>query len=295
MSWSVLLNYWSFEPTVIVPVALAALLYWIGEWKSAPRPMWRSLCYYAGLLVLFLALESPLDGLDGRLFWVHMLQHLLIIMVAAPLIILGNPALPLLKAWPLRPRRRVLKLVTTRSWSHTVVQTVSWLGSPWVVAVIFTADLYLWHWSPLFNLTLQNQGIHDLEHVCFLASALLLWTQVIDQKAVHVRMSYLQRAGYVVVVGAAGNLLAMYFVFVQRPLYSQYATLRPRPFGMGALFDQQLAGALMWVPVLFVFALAFSVCLYKWLGEESRSTGSEMITPAYRLLDGTLSTDLRSR
>jgi putative membrane protein len=296
VSWIILVNDWTFEPLVVGALALAAALYWMGEWTSnraTTRPVWRSLCFYAGLLAIFIALESPIDFLDRQLFWLHMMQHLVLIMVAAPLIILGDPAMPILRSSPLGPRRRFLRMVTTQSWSHRVAAAFAWITSPLPAAIIFIVDLYLWHWSYLFNLTLQNQTVHDLEHVCFLGTALLFWSQVIEQRPLHIRMSYIQRAVYVVLVGAAGNLLAMYFVFATKPLYQQYAGLSPRPFGMSALTDQQLAGALMWVPVLFVFLAAFSVLAYKWLGEDEElsSKPREMTVPAYRLLDGSLSSD----
>lgn len=278
---------------------LTGVLYLLGlrtGRPGKPHPGWRSACFYAGLLTIFLALESPIDGLDGQLFWVHMVQHLLLIMVAAPLLVLGDPALPILRSSPLGPRRRVLKAVTTQSWTHRLASVTSRVASPWPAATIFLLDLYLWHWNLLFNLTLQNYAVHIVEHLCFLLTAVLLWSQVIEQRPVHLRLSYLQRAAYVVIVGAAGNLLAMYFVFTPQPLYSQYVRLSPRPFGMTALMDQQLAGALMWVPVLFVFAIAFSVLLYRWLGEEEAlGSRAQPVAPAYRLLDGSLSTDSRSK
>jgi putative membrane protein len=314
LSWNILLHDWNFEPTVVVPLCVAALVYWLGDRSfrrnalsrqpggdafasvqshdTRSRPWWRAECFYGGLIVVFIALQSPVDWFDGQLFWVHMLQHLVLIMVAAPLIILGDPIMPYIRAWPLWPRRRALKLLTRQSWSQTAGRLIGWIASPWVAAIIFIADLYLWHWALLFNLTLQNQFIHDLEHVCFLGTALLFWSMVIDQRPVHLRMSYGERAVYLIVVGAADNMLAMFFVFATRPLYSQYASLSPRPFGMGAMLDQQLAGALMWVPVLFVFGIAIAVCLYKWLGADE-GMGQDMPIPAYRLLDGSLSTDVR--
>ncbi len=292
MSWSLILHNWSLEPLVLASLGAAAVLYYLGV-RSAPRPAWRMICFYAGLLTIFIALESAVDAFDGQLFWVHMLQHLLLIMVAAPLLVLGDPAIPVLRAWPLGSRRRTLRVVTTATSMRSIGRVMTRVASPWSAALILIADLYFWHWTPLFNLTLQNQVVHDVEHLCFLSTALLFWMQVVDQRGVHVRFSYLQRAGYVVLVGAAGNLLAMYFVFALRPLYPAYAALHPRPFGIGALMDQQLAGALMWVPVLFVFAGAFAVCLYRWLGEEEvRSSRSNPVTvPGYRLLDGTLSSE----
>ena len=311
MSWNILIHDWSFEPLVVVPLCVAGLIYWLGDRAmrrtalvrqtssgvpgdaSSLRPWWRADCFYAGLFVVFIALESPVDWFDGQLFWVHMLQHLLLIMVAAPLIVLGDPIMPFVRAWPLVSRRRTLKLLTKQSWSRPTERALGWLFSPWPAAVIFIADLYLWHWAVLFNLTLQNQIVHDLEHLCFLATALVFWSMVIDQRPVHLRMSYGQRAVYILVVGAAGNMLAMFFVFTTRPLYSQYADITPRPFGMGAMLDQQLAGALMWVPVLFVFGTAVAVCLYKWLGVAD-ADAVDMPVPAYRLLDGSLSTDMPS-
>lgn len=297
MTLNMLLRDWSFEPLVIVPLVLAGCLYWLGGRtpRGAARDWWRADCFYLGLVTIFVALEGPVDWFDGQLFWVHMLQHLMLIMVAAPLLVLGDPVMPFIRSSPLRPRRKVLKVVSRQSALKRAGHLVSSVATPWPVAIVFTLDLYLWHWSWLFNLTLQNQVIHDVEHVCFLVTALVLWSQVIDQKPLRAQMGYLHRAAYIVIVGAAGNLLAMYFVFAQRPLYTQYASLHPRPFGMGALMDQQLAGALMWVPVLFVFATAFAICLYKWLGEQERpERATEMLIPGYRLLDGSLSSDART-
>lgn len=295
MSWRVLMSYWSFEPLVLAALGVAGLVYWLGESRSAPRPAWRVLCFYAGLFTVFLALQSPLNGLDGRLFWVHMVQHLGLMMVASPLVILGDPVVPMLRAWPLRWRRRTLRLATTSVWSRRFGHLASQVAGPWTGAFILIFDLYLWHWSTLFNLALRNQAVHGVEHGAFMATAFLFWAQVIDQKAVHIGMSYLRRAGYVLLVGAAGNLLAMYFVFAPTTLYSAYTNLHPRPFGMGGLMDQQLAGALMWVPVLFVFATAFSVCLYRWLGAEGDVfKGAPTAVPSYRLLDGSLSSEGRT-
>jgi cytochrome c oxidase assembly factor CtaG len=133
------------------------------------------------------------------------------------------------------------------------------------------ADLYLWHWSLLFNLTLQNDTVHLVEHLCFLGTALLFWSQVIDQRAVHVRLSYAARAVYTVLTAAASNVLAMYFVFTPKPLYAAYASPAHRLYGMTPLGDQQIAGAIMWVPVLFLFGGAFAVCLYKALAEDEEA------------------------
>jgi cytochrome c oxidase assembly factor CtaG len=172
---------------------------------------------------------------------------------------------------------------------HRLGHALSWLNGPQSVFIIFLADLYLWHWSRLFNLTLQNNAVHLLEHLCFLVTALLFWGQVIDQRAIHPRLSYARRAVYTVITAAASNVLAMYFVFAPRPLYTAYADLTSRPFGMTALGDQQIAGAIMWVPVLFLFGGAFAVCLYKALDETDDQADAVSVsgTPYSTVFTGT--------
>lgn len=274
MTWQTALTQWSLDPAIVLALLLSSILYWRGRRSGLKlvdgrrrSPAWHALSFYAGLGAIILALESPIDYLSASLFTFHMIQHLLLIMVAAPLLILGDPAVPLLRGVPLGLRRATLGFVARRSWVHRLGRWYARLNSPSAVFGIFLADLYLWHWSRLFNLTLQNDSIHLLEHVCFLVTALLFWSQVIDQRTMRAHLSYAGRVVYIVFSGAASNLLAMYFVFAPRPLYSAYADLATRPFGMTALGDQQMAGAVMWVPVLFLFGGAFAVLMYKAIGE----------------------------
>lgn len=282
-----LLSTWSFEPPVLIGLAIAALLYWRGlrglslgvvGRRPAMRP-WQVLAFYAGLLTVVIALESPIDGYNGELFWAHMLQHLLLIMVAAPLLALGDPAVPLVRGIPLGIRRRALGAAARQAWVHRLGHVLSRLGRPAPVFVIFIVDLYLWHWNTLFTLTLQNQAVHDLEHICFIGSALLLWSQIIEVRSMRSPLTYGQRAIYSVLTAFSSNLLAMYFVFAPRPVYGAYAAVAHRPFGISAVADQQLAGAMMWVPVLFLFGGAFAVCVFKWLGEEE-AAGATGLSPA---------------
>lgn len=276
MTWPSVLLQWSFDPSVVVGIVLAAVLYWRGrtpvaiarERRNALTYRWQAVSFYTGLVVVFVALESPIDTLSASLFTFHMLQHLLLIMVAAPLLLLGDPAITLLRGVSLTGRRAVLGYAARQTWVHRVGRVASWFMRPAPAFFIFTFDLYLWHWNKLFNLTLQNDAVHLLEHSCFLITALLFWSQVVDQRALHARLSYVQRAIFTLLASAASNVLALYFVFTPRVLYSAYADQTHRSFGMTGLGDQQLAGALMWIPVLFIFGGAFAVCLYKALSED---------------------------
>lgn len=287
MNW---LTQWSFDPGIVAGVAVASVLYWRGRRRLSdarrgpPTSRWHVLAFYAGLVVVLLALETPVDALAATLFSFHMIEHLLLIMIAAPLILLGDPAVTLMRGVPLTTRRNVLGKVG-QSQIHTLGSAFGTINRPIPAAAIFLADLYLWHWNYLFNLTLRNDAVHVAEHLCFLLTALLLWTQVIDQRALHPRLTYFQRAIYAVLVGAAGNLLAMYFVFSTVPLYS-YARVTHRPFGLTALGDQQLAGGIMWVPVLFLFSGAFAVFMYLGLAEDARQVDAVIPSPEapYNLL-----------
>jgi putative membrane protein len=275
-SWPHVLSQWSFDPPVVLGVALAALLYWRGfrplsdthASHRTPTRIWNALAFYAGLCTIVIALESPIDRLSASLFTFHMMQHILLIMVAAPLVLLGDPGINTVRGLPLTFRRSVLGFLSRQSWLHTVVNRLSWLRSPVPVLVLFLGDLYLWHWNRLFNLTLQNDTVHICEHLFFLVTALLFWSQVIDQRALHARLPYIQRAVYTLVAAAAGNFLAMYFVFSPKALYTAYAHPVKRLYGMTPLGDQQIAGALMWIPVLFLFGGAFVILLYKALSED---------------------------
>lgn len=280
MTWPSELSQWSLDPSIVIGIGLAAILYWRGrrslaivrgDRKGTTR-LWNALAFYAGLGVLILALESPIDSLSASLFSIHMLQHVLLIMVAAPLLLLGNPAVTIMRGVPLRLRRRTLGAIVGQTWIHRLSTALAWLRRPVPTFIIFVGDLYLWHWAWLFNLTLQNDTVHLVEHLCFLATALLFWSQVIDQRALPARLSYTFRAGYTVIAAAASNVLAMYIVFTPKPLYSAYADLQHRTFGMTPLGDQQIAGAIMWVPVLFLFGGAFVICLYKALAEDERQS-----------------------
>jgi putative membrane protein len=287
------MNYWtqwSFDPGIVAAIVVAAILYWRGRRRlnevrrGPPLTRWRIVAFYCGLGVVLVALESPIDTLGAVLFSFHMIQHLLLIMVAAPLILLGDPGVTMMRGVPLGARRAVLGRGARQGWLRGLGAIATRVNRPVPAAGIFIADLYIWHWNYLWNLTLENDTIHGLEHLCFLFTALLLWTQVIEQRVLHLRLTNFQRAVYTVLVGSLGNFLAMYFVFASKPLYD-YAQEIHRPFGMTALGDQQIAGAIMWVPVLLLFSGAFAVFMYRGLADDAQHADARPgAEPQYKLL-----------
>lgn len=270
------LGKWSLDPQIIIALVVVGALYWIGtaatlavlprNHRLGPRP-WRVALFYLSLLLIVVALESPLDYLAQQLMWAHMIQHLILIMLVPELMLLGDPALPLLRGLPIAMRRRALGTALGWRWVHALGRALGRVSRPVPAFCLFALTLWAWHWPPFYNLTLRNQGVHDLEHLTFLATAILFWWQVIDQTQFRCRMSYLKRAIYVFLGAVANHLLAVILAFVTVPLYA-YRHLAERPGGISALTDQQFAGGIMWVPGMFLYGTAFAIFLYKWLQAE---------------------------
>jgi len=161
---------------------------------------WRSVLFHCGIFIFLLAVSAPIDNLSGRLFWVHMVQHLLLLVVMAPLLVLGAPLLPLWLGLPQWVRRRVQRCATPEV-RHTFVQGEQWLRNPVISCILLIIGTWVWHWPPLYDLALANDALHDWgEHLTFIAVSLLFWTQVIVSPPLRQRTGYFGRMGC---VGAA--------------------------------------------------------------------------------------------
>jgi cytochrome c oxidase assembly factor CtaG len=236
----------------LVGLLLAAVLYALGR---RPRDsVRRDACFYGGLLVIVAAIDSPIDRYADRLFWVHMVQHVLLTMVAPPLILLGRPWPRSVRALPLGVRR-----VVARSLHACRV-----LAAPLVAFLVFNVVLLAWHVPVLFDLTLRNEVVHDLEHALFLVTALLFWTHLTPTSR-RPRLGAAQRIAYGVGAILVSWVLAVVLGFASHPLYGHYAALAHRPGGLSALADQQLAAGIMWVPASIPFTIAVLVAAYEVL------------------------------
>jgi len=233
-------------------VAVAALLYALGGRGRTPRR--RTACFYGGLLTVVLAVDSPVDAYADRLFWVHMVQHVLLMMVAPPLLLLGRPWPRVIRPLPLSVRRTIARtLLLGRP-----------LAAPLPAFALFNGVLVAWHVPALFDLTLRNATVHDLEHALFFVTALLFWTHLVPT-VLRPRLSELQRVAYGVGAIVVGWALALVLGLASHPLYAQYADLVHRPGGLSALADQQLAAGIMWVPASVPFTIAVFVAAYRFV------------------------------
>ncbi|MGZ6695901.1 MAG: cytochrome c oxidase assembly protein [Solirubrobacteraceae bacterium] len=225
----------------------------------------RTWAFYAALVALVAALDSPIDDLAAKLFWVHMVQHLLLMMVAAPLLVLAAPWTPLWRGVSLSVRRRVASAyVRSPAWRRLGAAGRR-VAAPAAAWVIFNVDLCAWHVPALYGLTLRNQLVHEVEHVSFLVLGVLFWAQVLDSPPLRARLDPFRRVAYVTLAAVVAWLLAVVLALARSPLYPAYAALPSRPGGLSAGADQQLAAGIMWGPGSIPYALFVFVALYRWL------------------------------
>jgi cytochrome c oxidase assembly factor CtaG/polyferredoxin len=239
---------WAFPFWATLGLVATALLYLRG-WRRIRRtrpgsfPPWRAWCFVGGLLALWIAIASPLDTLDALLLVAHMTQHLILMSVAPPLLLLGAPAVPLLRALPRSALRDGLGPFFRTPALNRVMRLLTHPVCAWLAMNI----AYLgWHVPPAYELALRSPGWHEVEHVCFLGTSLLFWFPVIQPWP---SVSYGSRWAllpYLIGADLVNTALAGFLTFSPRVIYSSYAN-GPRVFGLSALDDQAAAGALMWV------------------------------------------------
>lgn len=230
-------------------------------------PWWRTALFFLGLATLVLALASGVEILAGDLFSIHMLQHMLLTTVAAPLLMLGAPIRPLLRGLPAVIRHSVVRPLAG---SPLIRGLMHVLRHPLVAVGIYVGGLYLWHWPALYDAAVESPVLHGIEHAHFLIGALLFWSVVIDPEPFKGTLPYAARIVYVLLAGAAQNtVLGGLLSFSTRVLYTHYIDTTAR-LGIDTLTDQRIGGAIMWVPGDAIFLIAASGAFFLWLENEER-------------------------
>jgi cytochrome c oxidase assembly factor CtaG len=250
---------------LLYALVATALLYALGGRRSIKTNHVRSAAFYGGLASLALAVASPIDAYSDRLFWVHMTQHVLLTMVAPPLLLLGRPWPRLLKPFSPSVRRPVARAVLVGPTLGPFRAVARRLAAPVPALVAFSVVLLGWHAPALYDLTLRNTFVHDTEHTLFIATSLLLWVHLVPGATARPRLSDGQRVAYGTAGLLVGWVLAVVLGFASAPVYHAYAALASRPGGLSALADQQLAAGIMWVPASIPLTVAIFVALYRWL------------------------------
>jgi cytochrome c oxidase assembly factor CtaG len=247
---------WTLHWETVLAMFAAAALYlrgWIRLHSEAPHRYTgaRLAAYYAGLVVLLLALESPLDAFGGLLLQAHMIQHLLLLMVAPPLLLLGQPVIPLLRGLPKWIFKDALgPFLASRELKYIGRAVVH----PVVAWCIFATVIIGWHLPRSYELALESPAWHGLEHACFFWAAILFWWSVIEVWPSPSTWPRWAMIPYLVLADVVNTALSAVLTFSDHVLYPTYQQA-PRLWGISALNDQAAAGAIMWVPGSIAFLL----------------------------------------
>jgi putative copper resistance protein D len=264
------LTTWSPDPMPWAAVLVAAGGYLIAVRRvneagpRVPIPSWRVAAWLAGLAAILIALTSAVDVYAENLLSVHMVQHLLLAMVAPPLLAIGAPVTLLLRiASPAVRHRVILPLLHSRA--------VRLVASPLVAWPLFATTMWLTHFSPIYNMALEDPVVHLAEHLVFLVTGVLFWWPVVAADPVPRRMGFGARLAYLALHMPVNAAVGLAIYFAPSVLYAHYATLQ-RLWGPDPLTDQQIGGVLMWGAGDLLLLGAIPVVLAAWMRADARQS-----------------------
>jgi len=265
--WHDLVRAWSFEPLVVVSLTITALLFITGFRRNRRSiRTWEALCFALGWLALFVALVSPVHAWGQVLFSAHMTQHEILMLVAAPLLVLSRPLVTFLSALPLDWSRSLGKFAKisalNRLWSTLTIPLVAWL--------VHAIALWVWHIPVLFEAVLHYEWVHTAQHLSFFITALLFWWALIHgpQGA----MGYGAAVLYLFTTSVHSGVLGALITLAGSVWYPSYVGLTSS-WGLTPLEDQQLGGLIMWIPAGLVYVVAGLALFAGWLREADLRAG----------------------
>jgi putative membrane protein len=268
---------WSWEPGLISTFVLTLGVYAIGwarlrrraNGRASPNPA-RTTAFVSGIALAWFALLSPISTYSGLFFFLHMTQHLLLVLGVVPLLLLANPLVTLLWGLPEAVRMALGSLLRTGGFVRWFAGV---LTQPLVAGTLFVAALGLWHVPVLYDLAQGRTATHDLEHMVFTVTAALYWWPVI-QPSGRRRLSYGRAVLYLMPPFLESNLIGALLTFASTPLYATYAAA-PRVWELSVVQDQQLAGLVMWVPGGLYFLAPMLIMLAKAFEQEELKRQAE--------------------
>lgn len=242
------LDDWELPVWLTALTLLTALLYlrgWLALRRTRPAQFdgWRLAAFMGGLASLWLSIGSPMDGFADALLSAHMVEHLILMSIVPPLVLLGWPTVPLLRGLPAFVRRGVagplLRLRFLRRFGH-------WLVRPRVAWLLMNVTFLAWHVPGAYDFALENEYWHDIEHLCFLFTSILFWWCIVQPWPARRRPHSWGILLYLLSADTVNTALSGFLAFCNRPVYTYYIT-HPNPFNIDPLSDQAFGAAIMWV------------------------------------------------
>ncbi len=271
------LGSWEFRPIILIFLASIASLFTLGWFRLRRRnpnfalaATWRLFSYWAGLILLFLALVSPIETLSGQLFLMHMVQHLLIAMFAPPLLLFADPMPIMMWGLPLPVRKEIGRIFLSKK--APVRPYLIILTQPAVAWFVYFLFLWGWHDPSAYNATLRNSLVHDLEHMTFFWSAMLLWWHITGAGPVlHKRFSYIGRIAFTLGCVPANMIAGVVIALADHVIYTYYESIPFRTWGLSVLEDQRIGGAIMWIPGSMMYVIAVIALTTIWLQAQEKA------------------------
>jgi putative membrane protein len=274
-----ILQSWSSPVWANVALALTALVYvrgWLRIWRLLPDviPIWRLTAFLSGLFSLWIAIASPLAAFDDVSLTVHMIQHLLLMAVVPPLVLLGAPSLPLLRGLP----QWVVHTAVGPFLRWRPIKSLGqFLSSPAIAWLVASVALIVWHIPAAFELALRSDSWHEVEHICFLSTSLLFWWPAIQPFPSVPAWPPWSIPLYLFIGALPGGALGAFLTFCDRVLYPSYAAA-PMLFNISPMDDQIIAGSLMWVVGTFVYTVPAVITTFVLLSpQQGRTHGQRQI------------------
>ncbi|HEY7385875.1 MAG TPA: cytochrome c oxidase assembly protein [Beijerinckiaceae bacterium] len=278
--WFEFASTWTWDAWIVVPLAASVALYAVGItrlWRRAGIGrgvrLWQAACFAAAWLLLVAALVAPLHWLGERLFTAHMVEHEILMVLAAPLLVVARPIGAILWALPTTWRRASGAAAQRRP----LAAVWRWLTDPLVATILHGVALWMWHIPVLYEAALASGRLHWLQHVSFFATALLFWWSLLRGRARE--RGYGAAVIYLFATSLHSGFLGILLALARQPLYPAQ-TGAAFQWGLTPLEDQQLAGLIMWVPAGLVYAAAALALAGLWIarsGTAARRGGAHAL------------------
>ena len=273
-----LLSHWSVDPLFVILTGIPVYLYIAGYLRlertisrGSKRPAkvrkTRALLFGSGIMTLVIAVMSPIDYWADSYFWVHMIQHVMIMVYAPPLIVMSAPWLVMYRGLPVNWRRTLGRTFLISPKTSFLRSIGNFFMRPLVGFILFNVAMYAWHFPALMDLTERNQWAHNFAHFTFVATGMLLWIHLIDSPPIKARIfPEIKRIVPIFFTTVSSWILAMILGFANTPFYTVYLHIPGKT--MSGIADQELGSAILWVLCMEPFTYAAIANIKKFMDRE---------------------------